>query len=166
MAKVPTSSGQGIYPLPGQVWWGRGYPKIPNPPGQGTYLQPGLMGERVPQGTYPWPRYLPPARSDGGEGTSRYLTPAKVPTIPPPSSDRGGRRGTPRYPQGQDSRWSTWYAAVGMPLAFSSVTTFLWKKIIRTCKFFWETRMLPYNQQDTGSLNWLQFNLKNSMKVC
>ena len=38
------------YLPPSQVWWGRGYPKVPTPP-----PQPGLMGEGVPQCTYPTP---------------------------------------------------------------------------------------------------------------
>ena len=89
---------------PGQVWWGR----VP---------QPGLM-EGTPEVGYPQQGWGTPqpgvawgylARSNG-----------VVPEVGYPLSRNGVPpvRGYPPSPL-QDNRWSTWYAAVGTPLAFT-----------------------------------------------
>ena len=97
--KVPTLS-----PNPGQDGVGEGVP-------QGTYPLPRYlppppiqvrMGERVPQGNNNPPRYLPlPLSRSGwggglGRGTSRYLPPCQG-TYPPPHPGQDGGGVTPRY---------------------------------------------------------------------
>ena len=74
----------------------RGYPRS-----GGTWgpPEPGQDGGLPQPGEYPG--YLPGTRSGWG-GYPR----------------QGGTQGTPP-PPGQDSTWSTWYATVGMPLAFT-----------------------------------------------
>ena len=79
LAKVPT---------PSQVQWGR-YPKVPTPPSQAQWKR------GYPKVPTPQPRYLPPAKSNGG-GTPRYLLPGQG-TYPPPSQAQWGGVGT--YPQ-------------------------------------------------------------------
>ena len=106
---------------PSQVW--RGYSRWGTPP------QPGLTGGPWPGpagGGYPsqvwWggPKVLYPQQGWG--------TPGKVwqgvPEVgyPPPGRNGVSQVGYPPgrgYPPVQDNRWSTWYAAAGMPLAFT-----------------------------------------------
>ena len=91
---------------PSQVWWGStparsdwGYPSQVQ---MGREVpQPSVMGEYLRWG--PPYRGYPPARSDGGTWGG----------VPP------SWEGVPPLPPIQDSRWSTWYAAVGMPFAFT-----------------------------------------------
>ena len=136
-SQVRTGEGvpQGTYP-PARSGQGEEYPKVPTPqphPGQGlatwqvvcllhshgrTFLV--RMGDRVPQGTYPWPG------QDGGGSTPRYLPPSQVRTgegvrqgTYPPSQVRTGG-GVPQGTYPPTSPWPrTCYMAGGMPLAFT-----------------------------------------------
>ena len=71
----------------------------------------------------PWPGPDGGYSARSGWGDPRWSTPGRdgVPPLPRPGQDGGGgypRWANPPLPPVQNSRWSTWYAAVCMPLAF------------------------------------------------
>ena len=96
---------------------------------KGTYPPRSRWGERVPQGIYPPSRSrqggtYPPPGPDGGRGYPKVSTlhPGQdrgYPNVPTP--DQGIYAPPSSQPglMGLDNIWSTWYAAVGMPLAFT-----------------------------------------------
>ena len=129
---------RGRVPWPGPYKGGGGEPWAGLTGGGGTPARsngggryPSQVHMGYPRWGTPWQGWgTPPARTGWGIPDMGY-TPNGVPPPPPPPV--------------QDRKWSTWYAAVGMPLVFTQEDFLVHSKKIECCKsavkIFWSTKL-------------------------